>query len=65
MKLFSKFIRVNLKHMVNGSIITEEFCICDIKAHMFNQYPYNKENRNSRLLQKYGDNHFESKDVKR
>jgi hypothetical protein len=51
--------------MVNGSIITEEFCICDIKAHTFNQYPYNKENRNSRLLQKYEDNYFESKDIKK
>lgn len=64
-KPFSKFIKVNLQHMVTGNMITEEFCICDIKAHTFNQYPYNKEDRSSRLLQKFGDGYFESKDVKK
>lgn len=37
---FSKFIKVNLRHMSTNKMITEEFCICDIKAHTFDRFPY-------------------------
>lgn len=62
-KPFSKFIKVHLRHKTTGVEITKEFCICDIKAHTFNRYPYNNADRNAKLLSQKGADFFKSETV--
>lgn len=46
---FSKFIKAKLRHITTKAEITEEFCICDIKAHTFHEYGYDEQDKSKDL----------------